>query len=71
MATGLHLPDASPMHGLTAHEAAARLAARGRNELPARSRRTLLRIVLGVATEPMFVMIVAAGLLYLVLGDLA
>jgi Ca2+-transporting ATPase len=71
MATGQHLLEASAAHGLTAHEAAARLAARGRNELPARSRRTLLRIVLGVASEPMFVMIVAAGLLYLLLGDLA
>ena len=70
MATGLHLPEASAAHGLTAHEAAARLAARGRNELPARSRRTLLRIVLGVASEPMFLMLVGAGLLYLFLGSL-
>ena len=70
MATGLHLPEASAVHGLTTHEAAARLAARGRNELPARPRRTLLRIVLGVAAEPMFLMLVGAGLLYLVLGSL-
>ncbi len=41
----------------------------GRNELPAQGRRTLLRIALGVFREPMFLMIVAAGLLYLVLGD--
>jgi Ca2+-transporting ATPase len=58
-----------PERGLTRHEAAARLAAAGRNELPAQGRRTLLRIALGVFREPMFLMIVAAGLLYLVLGD--
>ena len=62
--------DASvPERGLTRHEAAARLAASGRNELPAQGRRTLLRITLGVFREPMFLMIVAAGMLYLVLGD--
>ena len=55
--------------GLTRHEASARLAAAGRNELPAQGRRTFLRIALGVFREPMFLMIVAAGLLYLVLGD--
>ena len=61
--------DARTDCGLTRHEAAARLAAAGRNELPAQGRRTFLRIALGVFREPMFLMIVAAGLLYLVLGD--
>ena len=61
--------DARTDRGLTRHEAAARLAAAGRNELPAQGRRTLLRIAVGVFREPMFLMIVAAGLLYLVLGD--
>jgi Ca2+-transporting ATPase len=55
--------------GLTRHEAAARLAASGRNELPSQSRRTLFRIAVGVFREPMFLMIVAAGMLYLILGD--
>jgi len=58
-----------PERGLTRHEAAARLAASGRNELPSQARRTLLRIAVGVFREPMFLMIVAAGLLYLILGD--
>ena len=58
-----------PERGLTRHEAAARLAAAGRNELPAQGRRTLLRIAFGVFREPMFLMIVTAGLLYLFLGD--
>ena len=55
--------------GLTRHEAAARLSAAGHNELPGPPARTILHIVIGVATEPMFMMIVAAGALYLVLGD--
>ncbi len=55
--------------GLTRAEAARRLAAGGRNELPSRARRTLFRITVGVFREPMFLMIVTAGLLYLALGD--
>ena len=61
--------DAAPDRGLTRREAAARLAASGRNELPSQARRTLLRIAVGVFREPMFLMIVAAGVLYLILGD--
>jgi Ca2+-transporting ATPase len=70
MATGHNLPEASAATGLTAHEAAARLAARGANELPAGPKRTLVRIVLSVAAEPMFIMLVGAGVLYLLLGSL-
>jgi P-type Ca2+ transporter type 2C len=70
MATGLHLPEASAERGLTADEAAARLAALGPNELPQPPKRTLAHIVIGVATEPMFIMLVCAGALYLVLGSL-
>jgi P-type Ca2+ transporter type 2C len=69
VATGLNLPEASADQGLTAHEAAARRAARGTNELPTQPKRTLARIVLGVATEPMFIMLVGAGVLYLLLGS--
>ncbi len=70
MATTHHLPEVSAARGLTTREATARLAALGPNELPAQPSRTIGRIVVGVAAEPMFLMIVAAGLLYLVLGDL-
>ena len=69
MATGQGLPETAGASGLTTHEAAARLASRGPNELPAQPRRTLTRIVLGVATEPMFIMLAGAGILYLVLGS--
>lgn len=55
--------------GLTAREAAGRLAAEGFNELPARDRRTPIRIIAEVVTEPMFGLLLAGGALYLILGD--
>ena len=60
--------DAS-RRGLSQAEAAQRLAAEGPNELPQAARRTLWRIALEVAREPMFQLLVAAGALYLVMGD--
>ena len=67
IASGRH--EVSADRGLTRHEAAARVATAGHNELPAAPARTILGIAIGVATEPMALMIVAAGVLYLVLGD--
>jgi Ca2+-transporting ATPase len=61
--------DLSSPRGLTQAEAAARLAADGPNELAPPQRRTPWRIVLEVVREPMFLLLVAAGLLYLLLGD--
>ena len=55
--------------GLSSAEAAARLAAEGPNALPAARRHGLLGMVLGVAREPMFLLLVAASAIYLVLGD--
>jgi Ca2+-transporting ATPase len=55
--------------GLTAAEAAERLAREGPNELPQAQRRTIWHIVGEVAREPMFQLLVAAGVIYLVMGD--
>ena len=57
--------------GLTAQEAARRLAADGPNVLPGSERKSLLAIVGNVLAEPMFLMLLAAGGIYLVLGDRA
>jgi P-type Ca2+ transporter type 2C len=57
--------------GLTEADAAARLAAEGFNELPRQDRRTPLRIVLEVLREPMLALLLGAGLVYLLIGDLA
>jgi Ca2+-transporting ATPase len=56
--------------GLSNEEAAARLAADGPNTLPAGARRTLLRLVLATLREPMFLLLIGGGLLYLLLGEL-
>jgi Ca2+-transporting ATPase len=55
--------------GLTEHEARRRLAQHGPNELPGRSRRNVARIALEVVREPMFLLLVAGGALYLAIGD--
>lgn len=56
--------------GLSATEAAQRLAADGPNALPGGGRRTLLSIALETVREPMFLLLLAAGTLYLAFGDL-
>jgi Ca2+-transporting ATPase len=56
--------------GLTEAEAAARLAAEGPNELPTARPRSLLALALEVVREPMISLLVGAGALYVVLGDL-
>lgn len=59
-----------PLTGLTEAEAARRLARDGPNELPRRDRRTPLRIVVEVLREPMLLLLLAGGAIYLALGDL-
>ena len=57
--------------GLSEQEAAARLAAGGANELPRHGRRTIPRIAVEVFREPMFQLLIFAGLIYLGIGDLS
>ena len=63
-------PRTPPKLGLTGEEAARRLASDGPNELPAAGRRTRLRIVADVLKEPMLLLLLAGGAIYLVLGSL-
>jgi P-type Ca2+ transporter type 2C len=56
--------------GLSGMEAAARHKAEGPNTLPHGQRRTFGRIVIETLREPMFALLLAAGLIYLILGDL-
>ena len=55
--------------GLSADEARLGLARDGPNELPRSQPRSVLRLVREVASEPMFLLLVACGALYLLLGD--
>ena len=61
----------APTEGLGAAEAARRLAEDGPNTLPGGERRTLWSIALETVREPMFLLLLAAGSLYLAFGDLA
>lgn len=56
--------------GLTSSEAAARLATDGPNTLPGSGRRKLITIARETLREPMFLLFLLAGLIYLSLGDL-
>lgn len=59
-----------PLTGLSAAEAEALLKTHGPNTLKVASSRSLLTITLGTLHEPMFIFLLAAALLYLVVGDL-
>jgi Ca2+-transporting ATPase len=55
--------------GLSEAEAARRLAADGPNELPSDKKKNWTRLVWEVVHEPMFLMLLACGSIYLLLGD--
>ena len=56
--------------GLTNSEAAEKLALEGLNMLPSSKPKNFFSIALGVVKEPMFILLVACGSLYLVLGNM-
>jgi P-type Ca2+ transporter type 2C len=56
--------------GLSEEEAARRLADEGPNELPSAKKRGLFHIALEIIREPMFMLLIACGSLYLLLGDI-
>lgn len=60
----------SQFQGLSEQEAAFRLATEGPNELPSSKSRSTLKIAIEAMSEPMFLLLVAIGVLYVVLGDL-
>jgi Ca2+-transporting ATPase len=55
--------------GLSQEEAAVRLARDGHNELPSAKPRSLATIAAKVVREPMFLLLIACGAIYLLLGD--
>ncbi|HET7649848.1 MAG TPA: HAD-IC family P-type ATPase, partial [Gammaproteobacteria bacterium] len=55
--------------GLSSRTAAARLLSLGPNELPQGKPRNLLHLVRDVMRDPMFLLLVACGVLYLILGE--
>jgi len=61
--------DINSITGLSEQEAAARLRKEGYNELPSTKQRSIFAIAFDVVREPMFLLLVACGTVYLVLGD--
>jgi Ca2+-transporting ATPase len=55
--------------GLTAQEARSRLVTYGPNGLPASHKRGVLKLLADIVVEPMFLLLIACGTLYLLLGD--
>jgi P-type Ca2+ transporter type 2C len=58
------------INGLSQKEASEILRKEGYNELPASKPKSVLKIAFGVIKEPMFLLLVACGSLYLILGDI-
>ncbi len=61
--------DISTAKGLSEEQAARLLAEVGYNELPSSRPRSVFAIAFQVVREPMFLLLVAGGLVYLLLGD--
>lgn len=59
----------SELTGLSDVEASRRFAEEGPNELPSAKKRGVIHIGLEVIREPMFILLLACGSLYLLLGD--
>jgi Ca2+-transporting ATPase len=70
-ATSTHqeISSGSVNDGLTEQVASQRLAQEGPNELPVSKRRSMVRLLIDVVSEPMFLLLVACGAIYMVLGD--
>lgn len=62
-------PQIARIVGLDDDEVARRTASEGFNELPRAARRTPLRIVFEVLREPMLLLLIGGGCVYLLLGD--
>ena len=58
------------MYGLSEAEAADRIKKEGYNELPSSEKHSTFAIAFEVIREPMFLLLVACGVIYLILGDL-
>ncbi len=55
--------------GISAQKAAQRLKQEGYNELPSVRKRGIFEIIYRIITEPMFLLLIAGGVLYFILGD--
>ncbi|MDR2967029.1 MAG: cation-translocating P-type ATPase [Methanobacteriaceae archaeon] len=65
-----NVKNTSQLSGLTDSEVKSRLEMEGYNELESTESKNFLAIMFGVVKEPMFLLLVACGTLYMLLGDI-
>ncbi|MBE2289649.1 MAG: cation-translocating P-type ATPase [Chitinophagaceae bacterium] len=63
------MSERTTIQGLSAEDAKRRLTEHGYNELPSAKPKTVFHIALEVVKEPMFLLLLACGVLYVILGD--
>ena len=63
--------DLDSFTGLSREKAEEKLKTEGYNELPESKKRGVFGIIIEVIHEPMFILLVASGLIYFVLGDIS
>lgn len=62
--------DLKNLQGLSNKEAEQKISKEGYNELPSSKPKNVFNIAFGVVKEPMFILLVACGSLYMLLGDI-
>ena len=70
MTTQYDQMDLGKLSGISEKEAADRLKSEGYNELPHAKKRNILSMIFEIVREPMFLLLVVCGAIYLVLGDI-
>ena len=61
--------DVNTITGLSSSEVSVKLKEEGYNELPSAEKRNIFSIAFSVIKEPIFLLLVASGSLYFILGD--
>jgi Ca2+-transporting ATPase len=62
--------DLEKIKGLSSEEASGRIASEGYNEIPSAKKSGVIKILLEIVKEPMFLLLIACGSLYFFLGDI-
>jgi P-type Ca2+ transporter type 2C len=70
MAEKYDLNDLSGINGLSGKEVQEKLARQGYNEIPSAKKRSIFSIAFSVLREPMLLLLIASGILYMILGDI-
>ena len=63
-------PDTTALSGLSEQEALTRLKQEGFNEIASTKKRSVLTVAWDILREPIFLLLIAGGVIYLALGDI-